>query len=81
MAISSASDGCTTRNHVKRGEDIADKGDHRKGAGKDRGSATAEYAVVTLAACGFAGLLLKLLTGEAMTSLLSDLLQKALQGG
>ena len=40
--------------------------------------ATAEYAVATVAACGFGGLLYKLLTGSAVQQLLADLLQRAL---
>ncbi|HAM24308.1 MAG TPA: DUF4244 domain-containing protein [Actinobacteria bacterium] len=42
------------------------------------GMATAEYAVATVAACGFGGLLYKLLTGSAVQQLLADLLQRAL---
>jgi hypothetical protein len=42
--------------------------------GDERGLATAEYAVATVAACGFGGVL-----GSAtVTELLTDLLRKAL---
>ena len=38
-----------------------------------RGVTTAEYAVVTAAGCGFAGILIKLLTSEWGSSLLKKL--------
>ena len=40
---------------------------------------TAEYAVGTVAACGFSGILYKLLTGDAVQSLLKQLIERALQ--
>jgi hypothetical protein len=40
--------------------------------------ATAEYAVGTVAACGFAGVLVELLTSDGVVGLLSDLLKRAL---
>jgi hypothetical protein len=40
--------------------------------------ATAEYAVATVAACGFGGVLLKVLGSATVTELLTDLLRKAL---
>lgn len=43
----------------------------------DRGMATAEYAVATVAACGFGGVLIKLLTSPQVTSLLLKALTKA----
>lgn len=42
---------------------------------------TAEYAIGTLAAAGFAGLLVVLLGGEWMTDMLRGLLQKAFAAG
>ena len=42
------------------------------------GLATAEYAVATVAACGFGGVLLKILGSATITELLTDLLRKAL---
>jgi hypothetical protein len=42
--------------------------------------ATAEYAVVTLAACGFAGLLVAILRSDAVRSLLLGIIQRALAG-
>ncbi len=44
----------------------------------DSGISTAEYAVGTVAACGFAGVLWKLLSSEAVTNLLFELIKKAL---
>lgn len=44
----------------------------------DAGMATAEYAVATVAACGFGGILYKLLSSEAVLNLLMDLIKKAL---
>ena len=44
----------------------------------DAGMTTAEYAVGTVAACGFAGVLLKLLTSHDVLSLLMKLVAHAL---
>lgn len=44
----------------------------------ERGSATAEYAVATMAAVGFAGLLVVLLRGDEVRSILTDLVKRAL---
>jgi hypothetical protein len=46
--------------------------------GDERGLATAEYAVATVAACGFGGVLLKILASATVTELLTDLIRKAL---
>ena len=46
--------------------------------GTERGSATAEYAVVTLAACAFAGLLLTILRSSEVHGLLFGLIRQAL---
>jgi hypothetical protein len=43
----------------------------------DRGMTTAEYAVGTVAACGFAGVLYKLLTSDVVVSLLTEILRRA----
>lgn len=45
----------------------------------EAGMTTAEYAVGTVAACGFSGILYKLLTGDAVQSLLKQLIERALQ--
>lgn len=44
----------------------------------DKGMLTAEYAMTTVAACGGAGILYKILTSEAFTSMLGDLFKRAL---
>ncbi|WP_433499234.1 DUF4244 domain-containing protein [Sphaerimonospora sp. CA-214678] len=45
----------------------------------EAGMSTAEYAVGTIAACGFAALLWKILTSGEVKSMLSALVQKALK--
>ena len=47
----------------------------------DAGMSTAEYAVGTVAACGFGGLLYKLLTSDEVRSLLADIIKRALTLG
>lgn len=42
---------------------------------------TAEYAVGTVAACGFGGILYKLLTSEAVVEMLRDIIKRALSVG
>jgi hypothetical protein len=42
------------------------------------GSATAEYAIATLAAVGFAGLLVVILRSDAVRQMLTNLIQHAL---
>lgn len=44
----------------------------------DSGSATAEYAVATMAAVGFAGLLVLILRGDEVRGILTGLVRKAL---
>jgi hypothetical protein len=46
--------------------------------GDDGGMTTAEYAVGTVAACGFGGVLYKVLTSDAVIKLLTDILRRAL---
>jgi hypothetical protein len=43
--------------------------------------ATAEYAIATLAACGFAGLLLTLMTSDEVRGLLLSIVRRALSVG
>lgn len=50
----------------------------RRGDRAESGMATAEYAVGTVAACGFGGILYKLLTSETVVQLLRDIIEKAL---
>lgn len=47
-------------------------------ARQDAGMATAEYAIGMVAACGFGGVLIKLLTSDTVVGLLGDLIRKAL---
>lgn len=44
----------------------------------DRGTTTAEYAIGTLAACAFAVVLYKILTGGSVTAALGSLVHRAL---
>ncbi len=48
---------------------------------EDAGMATAEYAIATLAACGFAGLLVTILRGEQVRGLLMGIVERALTVG
>lgn len=43
----------------------------------DAGMSTAEYAIGTVAACAFAGLLLKILTSSEVSGLLSGVIKRA----
>jgi hypothetical protein len=47
----------------------------------DGGTATAEYAIATLAACGFAGVLLTLLRSDQVRGMLMSIVQRALSLG
>ncbi|MGR0321240.1 DUF4244 domain-containing protein [Agromyces sp. ZXT2-3] len=49
--------------------------------GRERGAATAEYAVATMAAVGFAGLLVVILRGDEVRGILTDLVRNALTVG
>ncbi|MFI7629966.1 DUF4244 domain-containing protein [Microbispora rosea] len=49
------------------------------GTRADAGMSTAEYAVGTIAACGFAALLWKVVTSAEVRSMLAALIQKALK--
>jgi hypothetical protein len=50
-------------------------------AGADAGMTTAEYAVGTVAACGFAAVLYKVVTSDAVSSAITGLIQRALDAG
>jgi hypothetical protein len=43
----------------------------------ERGMTTAEYAVGTVAACGFGGVLYKLLTSDTVVELLTNVVRRA----
>jgi len=47
----------------------------------DDGMTVAEYAVGTVAACGFGGVLYKILTSSSVISLVTDVISKALHIG
>ena len=47
----------------------------------DTGSATAEYAIATMAAVGFAGLLVVIMRSEEVRNILTDLIRNALSFG
>jgi hypothetical protein len=57
---------------------LRERGMRRRAA--ELGMATAEYAVVTLAACGFAGLLVAILHSDTVRGLLLGIIQRALAG-
>lgn len=44
----------------------------------EEGAATAEYAIVIMAAVGFAGLLVVIMRSEEVRAILTDLIQRAL---
>lgn len=44
----------------------------------DAGAATAEYVIATMAAVGFAGLLVVILRSEEVRQILTDMVQRAL---
>jgi hypothetical protein len=48
------------------------------GVTDERGSATAEYAVATMAAVGFAGLLVVILRGDEVRQMLTELVRRAI---
>jgi Flp pilus assembly pilin Flp len=48
------------------------------GADDDSGAATAEYAIATMAAVGFAGLLVVIMRSEEVRQILTDLVRSAL---
>lgn len=48
---------------------------------KEEGSATAEYAIATMAAVGFAGLLVAILRGDEVKQILTDMVHRALTFG
>ncbi|MEY4533151.1 MAG: hypothetical protein RI926_920 [Actinomycetota bacterium] len=47
----------------------------------EAGSATAEYAIATMAAVGFAGLLVTILRGDEVKQILTDMVRRALTFG
>lgn len=59
-------------------EQEADKPARFGGRAADAGMATVEYAIATLAAAGFAGLLLLVLRSDSVRETLANLVQQAL---
>lgn len=53
----------------------------RKWMSNDEGAATAEYAIATMAAVGFASLLVVILKGDVVRGLLTDVITGALHVG
>ncbi|WP_084622436.1 DUF4244 domain-containing protein [Demequina oxidasica] len=78
-AGSGSSEGQRTAGRGARGDDLRN-GTRRSPTGDDRGMATAEYALVTVAAAGFAGLLIVLLKSSEVRELLMGIIQGALAG-
>jgi hypothetical protein len=54
---------------------------HLRSLRDDTGSVTAEYAIATMAAVGFAGLLVVILRGDDVKSILTDMIRRALLPG
>ena len=54
---------------------------YRRRPASEFGMATAEYAVATLAACGFAALLFALLRSSEVRALLAGIIRRALSVG
>ena len=50
-------------------------------AGREAGMATAEYAVATVAACGFSGILYKVITSPEVLGLITGVIGKAFKLG
>jgi hypothetical protein len=50
-------------------------------SGSDAGMTTAEYAVGTVAACGFSGVLYKVITSPEVLGLVKDIIGKAFKLG
>lgn len=53
----------------------------RRSARGDAGMTTAEYAVGTVAACGFGGILYKILTSDMVVHLVENVISRALHFG
>ena len=73
-AASARADAAVARRRIRPGRML------RRLAG-ERGAATAEYAVATMAAVGFAGLLVVILRGDEVRGILTDLVRNALTVG
>ncbi len=67
----------TRRRHTARPA----QGSHSARWGDDRGAATAEYAIATMAAVGFASLLVVIMQSDEVRGILTDLVRTALTVG
>lgn len=66
-------------NRLVKADDVPDThGDLPAVWGPDTGATTAEYAITTLAACGFAALLVIILKSEPIKELVSGVIETAL---
>jgi hypothetical protein len=72
-------DGSAARSRPERPRGLTARVVHRLAG--ERGTATAEYAVATMAAVGFAGLLVVILRGDEVRGILTDLVRNALTVG
>lgn len=68
----------TTNWRRRRGEQGGDQRRERRRRRDERGTTTAEYAIGTLAACAFAAVLYKILTGGSVAAALGGLIHRAL---
>ncbi|MBF0687046.1 MAG: DUF4244 domain-containing protein [Cellulomonas sp.] len=69
-----------TRQAAQRVTSVAGRLRGSRGHLDDAGMATAEYAIATLAAVGFAGVLVVVLKGNEVKGLLSGIVRQALGG-
>ncbi len=67
--------GCKTRRSPVQSDHA---GSETRPATNDAGAATAEYAIATMAAVGFAGLLVVIMRSEEVRGILTDLVHRAL---
>lgn len=67
--------------HKEKGKTMESKEIMRVDLRDETGATTAEYAITTLAACGFAALLVVLLKSEPINNILLNLMQTALGMG
>ena len=66
------------RRRSERSEQGGDQRSERRRRRDERGTTTAEYAIGTLAACAFAAVLYKILTGGSVAAALGGLIHRAL---
>lgn len=71
----------TTEGRAGRRHALRDRWRAAVAGATERGMATAEYAIATLAAAGFAGLLLIVLRSDEIRSALAGIVRQALSAG